>query len=389
MKTLHRTDHFFIDTSQLAASRQPRVRVNNPVDVVESIKRIEEESGVVLNFRMDSPHYDLWNGITGKSSIYVGPSRDSVPGTTEYAPAAEYVTAATGSPIWFGNFAHATAAGAGWEDYLCHWKPGTVGNNEFYQTEMPEPLGLSVYMNYYNKVTVYKKRVYVEFTPFDTHGVTAAASTSTGSTALATNNFQNVGVNIFQPPGVTTNNDFQDNTYVVSMHPSKNVEYRLFGDFLEGFGRRLNLASREKGTKLKFLRNDNFSKMQHRSVSNKYTLSYKGMYGVPNDPSFNYWSIDGAGAWIKPAVETDVANINVPLSLPYYLVVRVQSTGTHSNSPSHCPVVRGRIKIRTDVTVLFWDRKDVLILPKAIAPSEPDDLVFEDDPDELEIEDVD
>jgi len=41
MKTLHRTDHFFIDTSQLAMSRQPRVRVNDPVSVTESIKRLE------------------------------------------------------------------------------------------------------------------------------------------------------------------------------------------------------------------------------------------------------------------------------------------------------------------------------------------------------------
>jgi len=410
VKVLRRTDHFYVDTSVLSAARQPRVYASDSATAALGYTdRQGEEAGICMNVRVDSPHYDVTttNAVDGsgntKSLVFVNPPRTGA-GAAARATAIAYTSSeaipytiqssSTGTNqnvIWFSNFDLCNAAGsASWAGYLTHWVPNSASTSALgFNTEMCEPYGLSQYMTYYNKVTVYSKRIWVRFEPLDCHA-SAAISSTTG--APVTGTASAAGNQLLYDTNITSDTPYiqsylQGQNFVITANDAADVQYKIWNNPFENFERRLSLAQREERMKIKAIRKHRLDVYHGQKVALSYGSSFKSIFGINMNPELNYWRIN-AGSWVKPTVaETGGAAATITDNVPHYVCFRIQ-TFSNSQGAGFIPVLRGRVTMKTFTKVLFWDRKDVVVVPVPKLITE-EDLTFEDDPAEVELEDLD
>lgn len=366
-------------------TQQPRYSSTAfPGDASTKIYASNEEASLSISIEGNSPCRDVWVGASS-TNVYVNGQAYVVDNSSvsnlvvSAGDSSSYTT--TDVPIWYSN-CHEKAT----TKYLAYktlWSPSyRAASGSVQVSEMREPIGLSMLMNYYNKVSVYRKHVRVTFVPRQVNrlrGISTAAPLSGLGVSGANPN------DLYDAPFYEKSDRAQNSNptlafgqpcekmAVICYEDDKPEFMNLMPFWLEDKKYPIPIKQSVEGMKFGvFGRNTPNTK----PIVVEYTTSPRSVYGQKFDMSENYWHIV-AGSWIR--VGQPECYINFWLT-------------TLENSPDSAfiPYIEGQVRVETWTDCVFWDRRDVQVsftLPAEVAGS--DGTAAVDDVNKLELEDED
>jgi len=351
-KTLYRSDHFWVDTRNI--STQPRYKTSTWSSDQETLRYSNQEAVISIALDGSTPYRDVFID-TADSHLWINGVVQNTAGTT----ASQIVTCSnsgsytiTDTPVWYSNALVNNAST--YTGYKTKWNPSfkpTVG--DFQNSEMREPVGLSKYMLYYNRVTPYRKKFRITFTPCQTNRLRAITSgTPAHGLALAGAN----GNDSYDSPYMLKNWAAQQSNTTVSFgHPKmkllvggfekRNAQYASIVPFwLENKSYPIPISSSQEGFKLGVFE---YSGEKSKPIVWEYTTSIESTYGKKVDMASVYYTNNGL-SW--------AANNEFPTWVNFFIY-------SLENSPDcgYLPFIQGHFRIESWVDCLFWDRKHVQV----------------------------
>jgi len=381
-KVLYRSDHFWLNTR--SASTLPRYSAVAYADDVARLAASNEEAAFSLSVEGHSPYRDVYVG-SATSDVYINGEAYLV----DYSDVNNLVVPAgdsssytvTDIPLWYSNAIE--KASTKFLAYKTLWAPSyraTSGSTQV--SEMREPVGLSMLMKYYNKVSVYRKKVRITFIPRQVNRLRALTSGTPlqGLAPAGTGSNDNYDAPIMNK----TWSEMQSNSllpfgqpdmkFVTGAYEASTAQYQEMTPWwIAGLKYPIPIKQSKEGLKIGLM---NRTTTNPKPIVMEYTTSPISVYGQKFDMSENYWSID-ASTWTKHGQPECFIN--------YFLF-------TMQNSPDSgfIPFIEGQFRIESWTDCVFWDRKDVSVSFSLFTEAAGTDAVpATDDDEKLELEDED
>lgn len=346
-KTLYRSDHFWVNTNN--SSALPRYSATAYADAEAKLTAANQEATVSFALNGRTPYVDVHVG-SGDSHLYV----NGVQNTCNAGVEANMVVASgdssshtvTDIPVWYSNcIEKATTKYNAYKTRWCqYWRPAT-GTTQ--TCEMREPVGLSLAMKYYNKVSVYQKKFRVTYTPRMTPRINC------NNSSFPLYGFSRAGADsndLYDAPlryTVNSNSLFNwqqpDQTLLVGMYESSKAEKSQMSPFwLRGVPYTIPIKESREGLKIGVMHRQ---RNHPKPVVIEYTTSPQTVYGKKFDMSEHYYDIS-TGEW--------VSHDDLDCFVNFFIY-----TMQDSSDGAYIPSIEGTFRIESWVDVVFWDRKTV------------------------------
>lgn len=387
----YREDHVNFDTSLSAF--QPRVGTSTSYDPSQDLatqlaaiktdaKKAEEEASICIAFDMNQPFLDTitrdGNSLVAvNGSVYAGwdgTQQSKLKNTFNFAN--NVLATASLNPIWYSRFTTAGTTGGGatvngtyyfdvrWTpDDLDPVKRETPSAPRFKGTWQPGPAKLWEYFKYYNKMTVFKKRIIVTFIPVEMHTAHPNA-----------NNDQRPfwDYNSAQEPtlnnGVLYSNEWQPGTSRFAEGVQKRNQQRYVMGFmgdkipsgvgLVPFYKKADVPLRSAEHEMKYIvHNPDARRNAPKAYKLGYSMWQKRQYGAGKfTPADDYWYLNN-GSPQHYVSQTEPDGATKDLYANFFL-----SSLDDSMFPGYVPKIAGQLRVQSYTDVLFWDRVDFRII---------------------------
>jgi len=382
-KVLYRSDHFWVNTHSSAIL--PRYSATAYSTANDKLEASNEEATLSLSLDGSTPFRDVYVGSADTNVYYNGVAYlvdKSAAGNMVVAAGDSSSATVTDYPIWYSNCLE--KATTKYNAYKTLWHPGYRPGVDAKEqcSEMREAIGLSAAMKYYNKVSVYRKKFRITFTPRQCNRIRAY------TTATPLHGFAIAGANATdnydsplqcRPYGASFCYPFNaygdpDETMVAGAFESTEPQRTDMVPFwVNGQRYPLPIKQSKEGMKIGL-----FEHLweKRKSIVIEYTVSMSSVYGQKFDMSEHYYYIDG-GVWT--AVNPHPTFVN------FFLY-----TLQNSRDANSIPKIEGHCRIESWSDCLFWDRKSVNVsFGLSTEPAGTAAIAIDDDEEELELEAAD